>query len=314
MICNYWWGSKKGKRKTHWKSWEALTHPKNQGGLGFKDFRLFNQTLLAWQAWRLLTNPDCMCAQVLKARYYPNGRLEDTIFAGNASSSWQAIQCGLELLTKDLVWRVGNGSQIRIWRDPWLPKPFSYRPDSVQGNCWLRRVEELLTDDDKWNLDLLQCFFQQRDINEIMCLKVSTRCEDILAWAPDRRDMFSVRNTYKLAWDSIHRTSTCAASRAPDGNRVVWDTVWGSPAPPKVRVFAWRLLTNSLATGKNKNKRHLAVTNMCMIYGMEREDTYHTFCRCLMARGLWEAMREVWPLLDIYQTPGQSGFFRPWTS
>jgi hypothetical protein len=28
MVCNYWWGSKQGARKTHWKSWDALTHPK----------------------------------------------------------------------------------------------------------------------------------------------------------------------------------------------------------------------------------------------------------------------------------------------
>jgi hypothetical protein len=28
MVRNYWWGSKEGQRKTHWKSWEALTHPK----------------------------------------------------------------------------------------------------------------------------------------------------------------------------------------------------------------------------------------------------------------------------------------------
>jgi hypothetical protein len=33
MICNYWWGSREGKRRTHWRSWEALTHPKNQGVL-----------------------------------------------------------------------------------------------------------------------------------------------------------------------------------------------------------------------------------------------------------------------------------------
>jgi hypothetical protein len=26
MVRNYWWGSEKGKRKTHWKSWDALTH------------------------------------------------------------------------------------------------------------------------------------------------------------------------------------------------------------------------------------------------------------------------------------------------
>jgi hypothetical protein len=26
MIRNYWWGTKEGKRKTHWRSWDTLTH------------------------------------------------------------------------------------------------------------------------------------------------------------------------------------------------------------------------------------------------------------------------------------------------
>jgi hypothetical protein len=35
MVRNYWWGSNKGKRKTHWKSWDAITHPKRSAwGLG----------------------------------------------------------------------------------------------------------------------------------------------------------------------------------------------------------------------------------------------------------------------------------------
>jgi hypothetical protein len=29
---------------------------------------------------------------------------------------------------------------------------------------------------------------------------------------------------------------------------------------------------------------------------MEREDTFHVFCRCPMAMDLWGAMKEVWPL------------------
>jgi hypothetical protein len=73
-----------------------------KGGLWFRDFRLFSQALLAQQAWRLLSNPNSLCVQVLKARYYPDGRLEDTVFSGNASPTWQAIQYGLELLKKGL--------------------------------------------------------------------------------------------------------------------------------------------------------------------------------------------------------------------
>ncbi|XP_073355415.1 uncharacterized protein [Aegilops tauschii subsp. strangulata] len=69
------------------------------------------KTLL--QAWRLIENPQSLCAQVLKAKYYPNGFLVDTVFTDNASSTWQAVEYGLELLKKGIIWRIGNGSQIK---------------------------------------------------------------------------------------------------------------------------------------------------------------------------------------------------------
>jgi hypothetical protein len=98
MIMRYWWVAENGKRKTHWIAWDIMLRPKDYGGAGFRDMHLFNQALLVHQAWRLIQFPDTLCAQILKAKYYPNGSLIDTVFAGNGSSTCHAIEYGLELL------------------------------------------------------------------------------------------------------------------------------------------------------------------------------------------------------------------------
>jgi hypothetical protein len=74
-----------------------MLRPKDCGGLGFRDMRLFNQALLAWQAWQTL------CAQLLKAKYFPNGSLIDTVFTGNGSAIWHAIEYGLHLLKQGVI-------------------------------------------------------------------------------------------------------------------------------------------------------------------------------------------------------------------
>lgn len=94
MIRRFWWGVEKGKRKTHWVSWDSMLRPKGRGGMGFKNLRLFNQALLARQAWRLIEFPNSLCAQVLRAKYYPSGNLTDTVFTGNGSTTWLAIEHG----------------------------------------------------------------------------------------------------------------------------------------------------------------------------------------------------------------------------
>jgi hypothetical protein len=62
IIRNFWWGDEENRRRMHWLSWEKLVRPKSQGGVGFRNLRVFNQALLARQARRLLKFPNSLCA------------------------------------------------------------------------------------------------------------------------------------------------------------------------------------------------------------------------------------------------------------
>ncbi|XP_051201978.1 uncharacterized mitochondrial protein AtMg00310-like [Lolium perenne] len=117
MIRDFHWGDEHERRRMHWLSWDKLTQPKACGGMGFRDFRVYNQALLARQAWRLIQYPDSPSARLLKAKYYPVGHLLDTAFIQDVSATWRGVMHGLDLLKQGAIWRIGSGSMVKIWRD-----------------------------------------------------------------------------------------------------------------------------------------------------------------------------------------------------
>jgi hypothetical protein len=81
--------------------------------LSFKDLHLFNQAMLAGQAWRLIEYPNSLCARVLKGKYFPNGELVDMTFPKQVSPTWRVIEHGLDLVKKvnHMAYWLGEESQ-----------------------------------------------------------------------------------------------------------------------------------------------------------------------------------------------------------
>ena len=95
------------------------------------------------------------------------------------------------------IWRVGDGRSIRIWRDNWIPRPFSFKSITVQGTCRIRFVAGLLNPNGSWNMALLQQYFLPTDVVEILKIRASPRQEeDIIAWGPGKHGSFSVKSDY----------------------------------------------------------------------------------------------------------------------
>ncbi|WVZ57554.1 hypothetical protein U9M48_007926 [Paspalum notatum var. saurae] len=298
-IRNYWWGDEKDGRKAHWIAWDKFTRSKGRGGLGFRDLQIFNQALLARQAWRLVEFLQSLCARILKARYFPNGDLLDTAFPAQVSPTWRAIMHGLELLKKGAIWRIGCGNLVKIWRYNWIPRGRSLRPIGKRRSCRLKWVEQLIDRDRRrWDESMLERYFFPNDVEEIMKIRLPTsEQEDHVAWHYERSGCFTVRSAYRLGMElkDIEKGNDTSSS-STGSERPIWKMFWKLPVPQKVKVFAWRAVLDGFGTQQKKERRNIVMSDACEICGNGTESVHHALIRCEHAKHLRGAMRKAWRL------------------
>ncbi|KAL5545689.1 hypothetical protein UlMin_005376 [Ulmus minor] len=70
LCAQFWWRGDTEKQRMHWCTWEKLCSHKFDGGMSFRDLRLFNRAILAKQAWRIHTHPTSLAARVLQGFYF----------------------------------------------------------------------------------------------------------------------------------------------------------------------------------------------------------------------------------------------------
>ena len=69
--------------------WERMCVRKDAGDVGFRDLKDFNRALLVKQGWRIVNNPSCLIARVLKAEYFCEHSFLDSVPGDNPSAMWR---------------------------------------------------------------------------------------------------------------------------------------------------------------------------------------------------------------------------------
>ena len=157
-VAQFWWSPAGSTRGMHWKSWDKVCVDKDEGGLGFKDITDFNTTMLGKQLWRLIEKPNTLFARVFKGRYYRNASPLEPIRSYSSSYGWRSVVSARSLVSKWLIKRVGSGSSISLWNDPWLPTTRPRPSNKNQHNLYPNLIVDSLVNSTSrtWNLQAIR--------------------------------------------------------------------------------------------------------------------------------------------------------------
>ncbi|CAK8577706.1 unnamed protein product [Lathyrus sativus] len=206
MLNSFWWGGGSNNKGIHWLACDKLAFSKKDGGLGFRDFKAFNMSMVAKQGWNLLSKPHALVSRIFKARYF----LRTSYFESNRYNSifmWRSIWKAKDVLSLGCRWSIGDGSQIKVMHEPWIKwKREGCLSGPQKQNVYDIIVKNLILPNEKqWNLRMIREMFNCAEAEEILWVPLLNEVkEDRMIWKEEQNGSYSMRFGYRL-WRSLWR-------------------------------------------------------------------------------------------------------------
>jgi hypothetical protein len=256
--------------------------------MGFRDFQSFNLAMLAKQGWRLISNPDSLCAQILRAKYYPDGDILKAGPKAGSSFTWQSILAGITTFKRGYIWRVGDGASINIWSDPWIPTSSDRRILTPKGNTIYTKVSELISPiTGSWDEDLLRDLFLSINVERILQIPLNNHgFGDFIAWHYTKHGRYTVKSGYYIQWrHQFGATGSQLAHPSVSALNPVWKTIWKMKLPGKIKFFVWQALHGLMPLKSILVNRHIGHSGQCPICSLAAEDVSHLLFLCPAVTG-----------------------------
>jgi hypothetical protein len=107
------------KRKYHLVKWDKVCRPKKKGGLGIKDLRKLNLSLLCKWSWVLVIQ-EGIWLDLVRLKYINQKPLYLVPNRKNDSPVWSDLLKVRHIYLKRRTFRVNNGKLVSFWLGIWL--------------------------------------------------------------------------------------------------------------------------------------------------------------------------------------------------
>lgn len=179
---------------------------KGSGGSGFRDLICFNLAMLTKISWRVLNDPSLVLAKIswrvlvlakmLRDKFFVQPHFCRLMEKTNLLGVGKIFTWWL-LLVRGFRWRVGNGSVINAAKDPWIPKPHSFKPMMLHRGM-APKVDMLIDHLSKeWKAQLVSELFEVEFAKLIKAIPSSrSGCDNHQIWHYTNNGVYKVRSGY----------------------------------------------------------------------------------------------------------------------
>ena len=212
----------------------------------------------------MITGKRTWSKQILRKKYFTGDKercLEKPTKVQKGSPIFSLCKRALPHFTSKLTWIPGNGAKIQIWEDSILgEQPLNGVKELENIKAWLNAnncstlwdISSWENDDKEawasWNLGDYPDELKEEASNLLELLQgkslVSARSKDKRGWG-----LGSGKYTAAAGYTTILETPWVSP------NPALWKALYNFPSIPKVDIFIWTLIHNSILTDENLKRK-----------------------------------------------------------
>ncbi|WOK93204.1 hypothetical protein Cni_G01898 [Canna indica] len=199
---------------------------------------------------------------------------------------FKEIRKGLKALRGGILKQIGNGTETKIWNDPWITViPLKHWPTyiNIKELEKYSTVSQLLINNE-WRNEVIEKCFDSILTERIQCIHTDICLRgDRWIWTESRNGELSIKGVY------LHLKQ--AGIRAENIN-FNWNSIWRLKIAERVKYFCRKLVWDRLPLSDWFSKFSGIEIEDCVICGKEKESSEHILFKCMYAENYWRLVEQ----------------------
>ena len=293
-----WKGASEQGKGYHLVDWQKVCKPKDIGGLGILDMRIFNQSLLLKWIWWWHKNEQRIWKPIMQM---------EPLDVSNIPTAPIFKQVNMEIVSffnNSTIFIPGDGSRILVWEHNWgygilkhrLQYVYSYALQP-QLTLWQLATSQEITTNFRPNMSDEALSELQIIRQWILITNLQPMIADETKWNWTTTGEFTVHSAYRAL-----KTGPCIDTDIKH--------IWSLRAPPRMLIFSWLTYYNKILTHDNLRKRGIEIVSRCTLCRAHNETVRHLFRKCPYTKQVYSELKasmasDTWPhnpVLNIVDT------------